>query len=84
MKKYSKLKIVSQLMSRSLWDHTKDWLQNNNNYYDLFMAAQFISNEHPMFWIVVNDLQKELGISGDEVNEILEACEVDDEEAATA
>ncbi len=78
MKKYSKLKIVSALMGRSLWSHAKDWLRNNGDYYDLFMAAQFVSDDHPMFWTVANALQTELGISGDEVNAILEESVIDE------
>jgi len=70
--KYSKLKLVSALMKRGLWDHAKDWMKNNGNYYDLFMAAQYIADDHPLFWTVATQLQAELKISGDELNEILE------------
>lgn len=75
VKKYSKLKIVSALMTRSLWSHTKDWMQSNGDYYDLFMAAQYIADDHPMFWSVATALQQELKISGDELNAILEESE---------
>ena len=82
MVKYSKLKLISNLKARDLWSHAKDWMQNNNDYYDLFMAAVYITNEHPLFSAIITQLQAELGISGDLVNEILEASIYDEDSAA--
>ena len=74
VKKYSKLKLIMNLKARGLWDHTKDWMESNG-FYDLFVAAQFISSDHPLFVEVMMRAQAELGISGDLVAEILAESE---------
>lgn len=74
VKKYSKLKLIMSLKARGLWDHAKDWMESNG-YYDLFVAAQFISNDHPLFGEILMKVQAELQISGDLVAEILAESE---------
>ena len=74
VKKYSKLKLIMNLKARGLWDHVKDWMESNG-FYDLFVAAQFISSDHPLFGEVMMRAQAELGISGDLVAEILAESE---------
>ena len=74
VKKYSKLKLVMNLKARGLWDHAKDWMESNG-FYDLFVAAQFISSDNPLFGEVMMRAQAELGISGDLVAEILAESE---------
>ena len=74
VKKYSKLKLIINLKARGLWDHAKDWMESNG-FYDLFVAAQFISSDHPLFCEVMMRAQAELGVSGDLVAEILAESE---------
>lgn len=74
VKKYSKLKLIMALKARGLWDHAKDWMESNG-YYDLFVAAQFISNDYPLFSEILMKVQSELQISGDLVAEILAESE---------
>ena len=74
VKKYSKLKLIMNLRARGLWDHAKDWMESNG-FYDLFVAAQFISSDHQLFGEVMMRAQAELGISGDLVAEILAESE---------
>ena len=74
VKKYSKLKLVMNLKAHGLWDHAKDWMESNG-FYDLFVAAQFISSDHPLFGEVMMRAQAELGISGDLIAEILAESE---------
>ena len=74
VKKYSKLKLIMNLKARGLWDHVKDWMESNG-FYDLFVAAQVISSDHPLFGEVMMRAQAELGISGDLVAEILAESE---------
>ena len=74
VKKYSKLKLVMNIKARGLWDHAKDWMESNC-FYDLFVAAQFVSSDHPLFGEVMMRAQAELGISGDLVAEILAESE---------
>ena len=74
VQKYSKLKLVMNIKARGLWDHAKDWMESNG-FYDLFVAAQFISSDHPLFGEVMMRAQAELGISGDLVAEILAESE---------
>lgn len=74
VKKYSKLKLIMNLKARGLWDHAKDWMESNG-IYDLFVAAQFVSSDHPLFGEVMMRAQDELGISGDLVAEILAESE---------
>ena len=74
VKKYSKLKLIMNLKARGLWDHLKDWMKSNG-FYDLFVAAQFISSDHQLFGEVMMRAQAELGISGDLVAEILAESE---------
>ena len=47
----------------------------SNGFYDLFVAAQFISSDHPLFCEVMMRAQAELGVSGDLVAEILAESE---------
>lgn len=79
VKKYSKLKLVLNLRTRSMWTQFKEWLVGSD-YYDAFMAAQYMSSDHPLFQTLFQQAQEALGISGDLAMEILAECEDDDNE----
>ena len=78
VKKYSVFKLILNLKARSLWSPVKDWMQNNGDYYDLFIAAGTWSSDNPMFHELLAKVQAELGVSGDLVNEILESSLADE------
>ena len=45
---FSKLRLINALMSRNLWSAVRDWL-DASGYYDIFLAAQDIREDHPQF-----------------------------------
>ena len=54
-------------------------MTNNGDYYDLFIAAGTWTSENPMCHELLAKVQAELGVSGDLVNEILEASLADEQ-----
>ena len=79
VKTYSVFKMICNLKAHGLWSHAKDWMTNNGDYYDLFIAAGTWTSDNPMFHELLAKVQAELGVSGDLVNEILEASLADEQ-----
>lgn len=80
VKKYSKLKIIEVLHERGYYFTLRDFLQNSAGgvYWDEFLAASYISSDHPAFNQMLAKVQEILGISGDLLMELLARCETED------
>ena len=73
---FSKLRLINALMSRNLWPAVRDWL-DAAGYYDLFVAAQDIREDHPDFIAALSAAQERFGITRDEIAALLSECVAD-------
>ena len=73
---FSKLKIVSALMSANLWDQAKAYIEGAG-LYDLYLAAVTFREDNPYFKQGLKDLQDALGVPDVQVKEILAASVAD-------
>lgn len=78
VKEYSQRRMIEVLADRGYYFQFRDFMQNSAGgiYWDLFVASQVIRSDDRFFMQLVPMLEAALGISGDLVQEILEACEV--------
>lgn len=74
---FSKLKLFGALTQVGLWDSFEAWLKtqtiNGMNAYTAFSLAQDLNDENPLFLSVVESAQRDLGVSDEVVEQILEA-----------
>ena len=73
---FSKLKIVSALMSANLWTEAKAYIEGAG-LYDLYLAAVTFREDNPYFKQGLTDLQDALGVPDVQVEEILAASVAD-------
>ena len=78
VKEYSQRRMIEVLADRGYYFQFRDFMQNSAGgiYWDLFVASQVIRSDDRFFMQLVPMREAALGISGDLVQEILEACEV--------
>ena len=68
---FSKLKFVSALRSRDLWDLVKSYIESAG-LYDLYLAAQEFKEDNAYFVQGKTALQTALGLTDEQVEEILQ------------
>ena len=71
---FSKYKLVSALMAANLWTGVKAWIEATPGAYDLYLAAEDISESEPLLAQGITALKSELGITHEQVEEILAAA----------
>lgn len=69
-RKFSKYKIVENLMKANLWSSVKAWIEQSG-LIDLYLAAQDFSEDNQYFKNGRRILQQQFGISDEEVERIL-------------
>ena len=74
---FSKLKLVVALRTAGAWTQVKDWLEEND-YWDLFTAAQTFREDYPAFSSGFQALRQLLGWSAEQAEAVLAASEADD------
>ena len=67
---FSKLRLINALMSRNLWSAVRDWL-DASGYYDIFLAAQDIREDHPQFAAALAAAKSRFDLSDSETAAIL-------------
>ena len=72
---FSKLRIVSELISAGVWDAVKSYI-TDAGLYDLFLAAQDFREDNDYFVKGRNALQAELGWTDGQVEAVLETAAV--------
>lgn len=73
VKKYTQYKVIGALTKMGKWSDVKKFLVDNN-LYDMFMAAQYLSTDDPNFFAAKKQMAKLLGVADRELDEILEVC----------
>ena len=71
---FSKYRLVSALMRANLWTGVKAWIENTEGAYDLYLAAEDISEDEPLLAQGIAALKTELGITDKQVESILAAA----------
>lgn len=75
-RKFSKLKIVGILTQLGFWPQVKEYLIDND-LYDMYLAAQVFQDDNEYFNNGLLDLKDMLGISDNQLEEMLESCIVE-------
>lgn len=73
VKKYTQYKVIGVLLQMGKWNDVKQFL-TDNNLYDMFMAAQYLSTDDPNFFAAKKQMARLLGITDKELDVILENC----------
>lgn len=73
---FSKYRLVSALMQADLWTGVKAWIENTEGAYDLYLAAEDISEDEPLLAQGIAALKSELGITDEQVEAILAAATI--------
>ncbi len=74
---FSKLKLVTALTERNLWQAVKDWL-DETGYGDFFIAAQNIREDHPAFKLALAAARTRFSLPESEIAAILSSSVTDD------
>lgn len=67
---FSKLRLVAALDSQGLWSAFRDWMVEQE-YYDLFLAAQEFREDHPSFSEVLNAAKTRFNLTDDQTAQLL-------------
>ena len=70
---FSKLRLVAALDAQGLWQSFRDWMVEEE-YYDLFLAAQDFREDHPSFVEVRAAAQLRFHLTDEQVAAILDAA----------
>ena len=73
---FSKYRLVSALMAENLWTGVKAWIEATPGAYDLYLAAEDISEDEPLLAQGIAALKSELGITDEQVESILAAATI--------
>lgn len=73
IKKYTQYRIISLLMQIGKWDEVKAFLVEKK-LYDLFIGAQYLATDDPIFFGALKEMAKLLGVSMSELDALLENC----------
>jgi len=73
---FSKLKLVFALEVQNLWPAIRDWLVEQD-YYDLFLAAQDFREDHPSFTEVLNATKTRFNFTDEQTAALLDASVAD-------
>ena len=73
VKKYTQYKVIGMLMQIGKWEEVKAFLVEKN-LYDLFIGAQYLATDDPVFFGAVKEMTKLLGLSQQEMDALLEKC----------
>ena len=73
VKRYTQYKIIGLLMKMGKWQQVKQYLVDNN-LFDLFMGAQFLSNADENFMSAKKMMAQVLQIEEAVIDELLETC----------
>ena len=81
LRTFSKLKLYVALSRAQLWDQFESWLKTQTirgvNAYTAFTLAQDLNDQNELFNQVVESAKIALGVSDEDVQEILEASVID-------
>ena len=70
---FSKLKLVTALMTLGYWTKVKAWIEAQG-LTDLYLAAQDVAEDNPYFAAGLAAVKKELGVTDAQAEEVLSQC----------
>ena len=73
---FSKLRLVAALDEQGLWSAFRDWMVEQE-YYDLFLAAQDFREDHPSFTEVLNAAKTRFHLTDAQIDALLAAAVAD-------
>lgn len=73
-RKFSKMKAVAVLTQMGLWAEVKKWIEDNG-LYDLYLAAQFFSEDNEYFLKGMENLKSKFGLTDAQVEDFLTQIE---------
>lgn len=73
VKRYTQYRVIGLLMQMGKWETVKAYLVQAG-LYDLFMGAQYLATDDPVFFGALKEMAKLLGLTQCELNQLLEKC----------
>lgn len=73
---FSKYKLVGALMQAQVWPQVKEWLLSQDGAYDLYLAAEDISEDEPLLAQGIAALKQTLGWTDEQVEAVLAASTI--------
>jgi len=70
---FSKYRLVSALMQAEVWPQVKTWIESVPGAYDLYLAAEDISEDEQLLKDGIDDVKKLLGWTDEDVERVLAA-----------
>lgn len=69
---FSKYKLVGALLQAGVWPQVKEWIQSQEGAYDLYLAAEDISEDEPLLAQGIAAVKELLGWTDEQVEEVLQ------------
>lgn len=73
---YSKYRLVRALQAENVWDEVKTWLQSQEGAWDLYHAAEDISEDEPLLAQGIAAVKELLGWTDKDVADVLRAARI--------
>ena len=73
---FSKYKLVAALMQAQVWPQVKEWLLAQDGAYDLYLAAEDISEDEQLLKDGIGEMKKLLGWTDEQVETVLAASAI--------
>lgn len=73
---YSKYKLVRALQTEGVWLQVKEWLQSQEGAWDLYLAAEDISEDEPLLAQGIAAVKQLLGWTDEQVAAVLDAAAI--------
>ena len=71
---FSKYRLVCALQAENVWDEVKTWLQSREGAWDLYLAAEDISEDEPLLAQGIAAVKELLGWTDEQVAAVLDAA----------
>lgn len=71
---FSKYRLVRALQAKNVWDEVKTWLQSQEGAWDLYLAAEDISEDEPLLAQGIAAVKELLGWTDEQVAAVLDAA----------
>jgi len=69
---FSKYKLVGALMQANVWPQVKAWIESTSGAYDLYLAAEDISEDEPLLAQGIAAVKELLGWTDEQIEEVLQ------------
>lgn len=73
---FSKYRLVGALMAANVWTQVKSWIESKPGAYDLYLAAEDISEDEPLLKDGIAEVKELLGWTDEDVERVLAASAI--------